>query len=171
MSNTLGPVSISRPFSSIGNNIKRTGRWWDRLISIMIIPILVRQHVCIEAVPFLSCNKFLTQTYETYPAVSKIIIHAIYSVWLSNLYIGMHALDFFIISVEYWVRQMHSYDTHHLASGVVEIPAKCPPLVHKWVLFAVNWVTETDGLKCADIHRVDRTLCCLVWLEYLRRVG
>ena len=30
------------------------------------------------------------------------------------------------MKMEYWVMQMYPYDTHHLATGVVEIPAECP---------------------------------------------
>ena len=30
------------------------------------------------------------------------------------------------MKMEYWIMQMYPYDTHHLATGVVEIPAECP---------------------------------------------
>ena len=73
----LGPDSIYKYFTSVGNPIVEIGRSYDRLISTMGFPVLVRQHLYIESGPWLGVPISAVAVLKEPPehAVAQLCIH------------------------------------------------------------------------------------------------
>ena len=111
MSNVLGAESIWRcHLTSIGNNFVEIRRSYDRLISTMGFPILVRRHIYIESGPWLSEWKFgfrlTVPIFSKFPAIHTHITQKT-KYWMPFLTWWRHYMETFfaLLALCGWIHQ------------------------------------------------------------------